>query len=183
MLNARTGLFALALIVLALLAGSLVNQGLGGLGSDPEAKPPPDPSIAQVLQVIDGDTIRVRFVSEATRRVRYIGIDTPEIHGDVGCYGKAAANANGQLVAGEKVRLVFDHERRDRYGRLLAYVYRARDKRFVNLELVQRGFATPLTIPPNVEHAGELREAARQARARELGLWGACRQAIRGQRR
>lgn len=183
MLSWRTALFALGLIAAALLGGGAVNGALGGLGEDPEAKPPPDPSIAQVIQVIDGDTIRVRFVSNATRRVRYIGVDTPELRPAPACYAKAAVNANSGLVNGEKVRLIFDDERRDRYGRLLAYVYRARDRRFVNLELARQGFATPLTIPPNNAHAGDLRRAARGARERSLGLWGACGQASRGTRR
>lgn len=171
---------ALGFMVVALLAGNLVTAGLGGIGGGSDAAPPPDPSIAEVIGVADGDTIRVRFVSNATRRVRYVGVDTPELSH---CYGRTAANANNELVAGEKVRLVFDDERRDRYGRLLAYVYRARDQRFVNLALARRGLAVPLTIPPNNAHAGEIRHAVRSARAAGLGLWGACGETARPARR
>jgi micrococcal nuclease len=72
------------------------------------------------------------------------------------------------------VRLRTDVERRDRYGRLLAYVYRASDGLFVNAELVRRGFATVLTVPPNVAHAGQFLRLGRAARAAGRGLWSAC---------
>ena len=79
-------------------------------------------------------------------------------------------------MAGERVRLVLDAEQRDRYGRLLAYVYRARDGLFVNAALVRGGYAVPLTIPPNVAHAGEFRTAGRdRAPRRARGLWSSCR--------
>jgi micrococcal nuclease len=70
---------------------------------------------------------------------------------------------------------VRDSEERDRYGRLLAYVYRARDGRFVNAALVRRGYAVPLTIPPNVAHADEFRALAAAARRKGRGLWSSCR--------
>jgi micrococcal nuclease len=92
----------------------------------------------------------------------------------VECYGKAAARANARLVEGERVRLAYDAERRDRYGRTLAYVRRVRDRLFVNAELVRRGYASPLTIPPNVAHAEQFRRLARAARRAGRGLWGAC---------
>jgi micrococcal nuclease len=72
------------------------------------------------------------------------------------------------------VRLRFDAERRDRYGRLLAYVYRARDGLFVNAQLVRRGYARTLTIPPNVAHADEFRRLAASARRHGAGLWSSC---------
>ena len=72
------------------------------------------------------------------------------------------------------MRLEFDAERRDRYGRLLAYVYREPDGLFVNAELVRRGYAQPLTIAPNVAHAAEFRRLARTARRGGRGLWAAC---------
>ena len=87
--------------------------------------------------------------------VRYIGIDTPESvkpGSPVECFAKRASAFNERLVAGERVRLVRDVEERDRYGRLLAYVYRVRDGLFVNAELVRRGYATVATFPPNVAH-------------------------------
>ena len=72
------------------------------------------------------------------------------------------------------MRLVRDAEARDRYGRLLAYVYRVRDERFVNAALVRRGYAVPLTIPPNVAHAGQFRRLAAAARRAGRGLWSSC---------
>jgi len=72
------------------------------------------------------------------------------------------------------VRLVRDAEARDRYGRTLAYVYRRTDGLFVNAELVRRGYAKPMTIPPNVAHARELRGLAASARRDGRGLWSRC---------
>jgi micrococcal nuclease len=127
--------------------------------------------------VVDGDTIRV--VQDGREEpVRYIGVDTPEAvkpGSPVECFGKAASRANEKLVEGERVRLVEDVESHDRYGRRLAYVYRARDDLFVNAELVRRGFATAATYPPNVAHADEFAELAGRARRDRRGLWSACR--------
>jgi micrococcal nuclease len=92
----------------------------------------------------------------------------------VQCFAKAASDANERLVEGERVRLAYDAEPRDRYGRTLAYVHRERDGLFVNAELVRRGYAVPLTIPPNVAHAGEFRRLARAARRDGRGLWSRC---------
>jgi micrococcal nuclease len=131
---------------------------------------------AQVLRVVDGDTIRVRLDGR-TERVRYIGIDTPESVKPgtaVQCFAKRASAANAALVAGRSVRLVTDVEQRDRYGRLLAYVYREPDGAFVNARLVRDGYARTLTIAPNVAHARELADLARAARRAHRGLWNAC---------
>jgi micrococcal nuclease len=131
---------------------------------------------AQVLRVVDGDTIRVR-VDGHTERVRYIGVDTPESvkpGTPVQCYAKRAAAANAALVAGRSVRLVGDVEQRDRYGRLLAYVYREPDGAFVNARLVRDGYARTLTIAPNVAHAPQFAQLAQAARSRGRGLWRAC---------
>jgi micrococcal nuclease len=130
-----------------------------------------------VVRVVDGDTIRV-VEDGREEAVRYIGVDTPETvkpGSPVECYGKAASAANRRLVEGEPVRLVGDVEARDRYGRRLAYVYRSRDDLFVNAELVRGGYATVLTIPPNVAHADELAVLARRARRNGRGLWAKCR--------
>src|SRR5919106_2430176 len=92
---------------------------------------------ALVTRVVDGDTVEVR-IAGGRDEVRYIGIDTPETvkPGEpVQCFGHRASAANRRLVEGRRVRLVFDRERRDVYGRLLAYVYVR--GRFVNAELVR----------------------------------------------
>jgi micrococcal nuclease len=135
-----------------------------------------DESAARVTRVVDGDTIHV---SEGGRdeTVRYIGVDTPESvkpGTPVQCFAKRASAYNERLIDGERVRLVLDAEHRDRYGRLLAYVYRARDGLFVNAALVRGGYAVPLTIAPNVAHARDFRRLARTARRKGRGLWSAC---------
>jgi micrococcal nuclease len=130
-----------------------------------------------VVRVVDGDTIQVRLDDGATERVRYIGIDTPEsVKPDtpVQCFAKKASHFNAALVDGRDVTLKTDAEERDRYGRLLAYVYREPDGAFVNARLVQGGYARTLTIAPNVAHAGELADLARAARRERRGLWSAC---------
>jgi micrococcal nuclease len=129
-----------------------------------------------VTRVVDGDTIHVR-IGGRREKVRYIGIDSPESKRrdtPVQCYALAAAAFNARLVSGRRVELRTDAEPRDRYGRLLAYVYRRPGGLFVNAELVRRGFATILTIPPNVAHAPVFLRLERQAREARRGLWGAC---------
>jgi micrococcal nuclease len=158
----RLAIAALVVAALALGGGKLV----GATRSDP----------ARVVRVVDGDTVVVRTGGHE-ERVRYIGVDTPESvkpGTPVQCFAKAASAANKRLVEGQEVRLVHDAEARDRYGRTLAYVYRKSDGLFVNAELVRRGYAKPLTIPPNVAHALELRRLAATARRDGRGLWSRC---------
>jgi micrococcal nuclease len=130
----------------------------------------------RVVRITDGDTIRVALPGRV-ERVRYIGIDTPEeVKPDtpVQCFARRAAAENGRLVAGREVRLVLDVEPRDRFGRLLAYVFRAGDGLFVNDALVRGGYARTLTIPPNVRFAVRFRALAARARRAHRGLWSAC---------
>ncbi len=106
-------------------------------------------------------------------KVRYIGVDTPETHHPmrgVEPYGMEAAEANRKLVDGKTVRLEFDVEQRDRYGRLLAYVY-LEDGTFVNAWLVENGYAMVMTIPPNVKHQALFLKLQREAREAGRGLW------------
>ena len=110
--------------------------------------------------------------------VRLIGIDTPEtVKPDtpVQCFGpEASAHLHELLPDGTRVRVARDAEARDHFGRLLLYVWRADDDRFVNLDLVTGGFARPLSIAPNTAHAAEFAAAADEARRAGRGLWGAC---------
>ncbi len=127
---------------------------------------------ATVVHVDDGDTIDVQL-GDRVERVRYIGMDAPEVpHYGVGGEpgGAEAARLNEALVAGRRVRLEFDCERRDRYGRLLAYVWVG--GAMINLEMVRRGYARALTIPPNVRYERWFASAESGARASGLGLWG-----------
>jgi micrococcal nuclease len=120
--------------------------------------------------VTDGDTIHLAGLGS----VRLIGIDTPEVYGGVECFGRRASNfARRLLPLGTRVRYRVGVEERDRYGRLLAYVWLP-DGRMVNRVMVEEGYAQPLTIPPNVEFADAFRAAARAARQAGLGLWHVC---------
>jgi micrococcal nuclease len=159
--------------LLAVVAVAALGATVGACGGEPAGG---GGRTGRVVRVVDGDTIRVALGGRP-ERVRYIGIDTPESvmpGAPAECFGRAAARANARLVAGRRVRVVTDAEERDRYGRLLAYVFRADDGRFVNAALVRDGFAVPLTVPPNVRHAARFRALARGARAHRRGLWGAC---------
>jgi micrococcal nuclease len=155
------------------LLGILVAVLLTG-GEDAERSPAAGEVTVPVTRIVDGDTIVVDVDGEE-ERVRYIGIDTPEsvTPGEpVECFGPQASRFNARLVEGERVRMVFDSERRDRYGRLLAYVY-AGDT-FVNAALVRRGFAKTLTIPPNDTFADRFDSLEQKAANAGRGLWGAC---------
>jgi micrococcal nuclease len=135
---------------------------------------PPASAVAYVIRAVDGDTIEVDLGGHA-EDVRYIGVDTPEtVKPDtpVQCFGPQASHFNHALVEHRRVRLVFGVERRDVYGRLLAYVYL--DGRFVNAELIRRGLARTLTIPPNDRFAGRLKRLEMGAARAGRGLWGAC---------
>jgi micrococcal nuclease len=161
-------------IALLLVAAAAAGAGSSGLFDDEDAGSAA--GNGRVVKVVDGDTIHV-VVSGRPETVRYIGVDTPETkHPTKGvqCYGRAASAFNARLVGGEQVRLVRDVEQRDRYGRLLAYVYRTRDGLFVNAELARRGYAKPLSIAPDVRYAARFAALAGQARAERRGLWLVC---------
>lgn len=133
-------------------------------------KPELTSATAVVRRVVDGDTA----VLADGERVRYIGLDTPELHHPrkpVQYYAREAAEFNRRLVEGKSVRLEFDVQRRDRYGRLLAYLF-LEDGTFVNGELLRQGYAQLLTIPPNVKYADRFVELQREARQAKRGLWG-----------
>ena len=165
----------LVLVVAALLLAACGRGDGGRQGAAVGGEAVQEPAV--VVSVSDGDTIRVR-VAGREERVRLIGIDTPETHGPGGlreCFGaEATARTKALLPKGTEVDLVRDAEARDRYGRLLAYVYRRPDKTFVNMALAREGYAAVLTVPPNVAHADAFREAAAAARQADKGLWSRC---------
>jgi micrococcal nuclease len=160
----------LSLLAAALLALGVVQlDDLGRGGGDGVRS-------GRVVRVVDGDTIKVR-VGGGIETVRYIGVDTPESvkpGTPVQCFAKAASAANRRLVAGRTVRLVPDREPRDRYGRALAYVYRAADGAFVNARLVAAGYARTLEIAPNDRFASRFTALQNAAREGRRGLWRAC---------
>ncbi len=166
MLALRAAKASLALLVIA-PAVALLSCG------EPEPAAPPDQLVsARVTKHTDGDTLWLSGIG----KVRLIGVDTPEVHGRVECYGREASEFVERLLPlGARVRYGLDVEQRDRYGRALAYVY-TDDGRFLNLLLVRRGYAQPLTVPPNDRFADRFVAAGRRARARRVGLWapGAC---------
>ena len=175
-------LIALLLALASVAAGARLGTRDGRDGRDGregarEAAVAPGARVpARVLRIVDGDTIQVAL--KGTReKVRYIGIDTPEeVKPDtpVQCYARKAAARNAQLVRGRRVLLRFDRNPRDRYGRLLAYVYRAPDDLFVNAQLVREGAARADPFPDNHAHAALFARLADDARAGGRGLWGAC---------
>jgi micrococcal nuclease len=130
-----------------------------------------------VAHLVDGDTLDVR-IDGSVERVRLIGIDTPESVAEdrpVECFGPEAKDRLAELLpVGTQVRLERDVEARDRYGRLLAYVFRAGDDLHVNLALVADGYAEARRYEPNVARQGELDAADAEARADQRGLWPVC---------
>ena len=174
----RRGALRAPLLVAAVLAAVALSKCGGG----DDAAEPPGPLTAKVTHVVDGDTIDVSLPGGSDETVRYIGIDTPETvkpGTPVQCGGPEAHAVNERLVGGRIVTLRFDAERRDVYGRLLAYVYlpgAGADGQalFVNAELARRGLARTLTIPPNDSHAPFFARLAARAGVRGRGLWGRC---------
>jgi micrococcal nuclease len=171
---------ALPWIALLLLAGLVLGDvhAPRWLGDGDGALSAGGSASAQLERVIDGDTIVAR-VGGREERVRYIGLDTPETvkpNTPVQCFGPQAHALNARLLGGAGARLTlrFDRELRDRYGRLLAYVYRARDGLFVNARLVAAGAARTLPIAPNTTYAAPLSGLQDDARSSGRGLWSAC---------
>ena len=127
-----------------------------------------------VLEVVDGDTIRVDLDGSSTP-VRLIGIDTPEKDGpytDEECFGAEASRYTERALDGRSIDLEFDVERTDRFDRTLAYVW-VEDALF-NERILLDGYAQQATFPPNVRYAERFTEAQRSARAAGAGHWTAC---------
>ncbi|MCS7294077.1 MAG: thermonuclease family protein, partial [Dehalococcoidia bacterium] len=128
--------------------------------------------LAVVTNVVDGDTIEVAFRDGRQARVRLIGIDTPEVYGEVECFGVAASQFTAEWLARREVALERDVSETDRYGRLLRYVWIG--PYLFNELLVREGYAGVTTYPPDVKYAWRFREAERAAREERAGLWGVC---------
>ncbi|MBL7069343.1 MAG: thermonuclease family protein [Candidatus Omnitrophica bacterium] len=146
---------------IALLAAALFTQS--------QRHPAVKENLYLVKRAIDGDTILLA----TNERVRYIGINTPETkhpYKAVEYFGREAYLYNKKLVEGRWVRLELDAEKRDRYKRLLAYVYVG--DLFVNAKLVEEGYAQVYTVPPNVKYQELFLKLQRQARENKKGLWG-----------
>ena len=121
--------------------------------------------LVRVIRVIDGDTI----VIEGGHRVRYIGIDAPEVYPRLEAYGMEAWQVNRELVEGKKVRLERDVSEADKYGRLLRYIWV--DDIMVNAELVKRGLTRAKAYPPDTKYQDYLAEMETEARLTGRGAW------------
>lgn len=129
-------------------------------------------SLYKVVKIVDGDTIVVNMEG-VPEKVRLIGINTPEIHHrtkGVEFFGPEAALYTKRLLLGKKVRLEYDAQKRDKYGRILAYVYLP-DGTLMNAKLVAEGYAQVMTVPPNVKYAEKFISLQREARRENRGLW------------
>jgi micrococcal nuclease len=156
-------------VLLLVAAAVLLRPWEPGAGSDGPAA-----AEAYVVRAVDGDTIEVRLDGRL-EDVRYIGVDTPETvkpGTPVQCFGHRASDFDRRLVEHERIRLVFGAERRDVYGRLLAYAYIGHT--FVNAVLVRRGLARTLAIAPNTLHSALFDRLELRAARAGRGLWGAC---------
>lgn len=130
-----------------------------------------DEEFATVVRVIDGDTVEL----SDGRRVRYVGINTPEIEhgGQKGeCFGEEAKQKNKELVEGKEVRLVRDVSEKDKYGRWLYLVFI--ENRFVEEILIREGYARVMTMKPDVRYAQDIAQWVREAKGKNAGLWGVC---------
>ena len=146
--------------------------------SGSSSQPNGQADLGKIAHVIDGDTVDID-INGRTERVRLIGVDTPETKHPtkpIECFGpEASAYLTQLLPKGTAVRIERDVEARDRYGRMLLYLYLGSDNLFINLDLVARGYGTPMSIEPNTFHRNDFVRAAAQAEAANVGLWKACR--------
>jgi len=167
-------IFGIAFLAFFILFGIAVEP-------QPKTEPEPEPVSEEesqseiktylVTRVIDGDTIEI----EGGERIRYIGIDTPETvdpRKPVQCFGVEASNKNKELVEGKRVRLEKDITDKDKYNRLLRYVWVG--DTFINLELVKQGFAYSYSYPPDIKYQDQFVKAQQEAREAKRGLWNTC---------
>lgn len=169
----------IVLVTAALVAFESSTRLSSERDSSPATRPAQEATadIPVVSEIVDGDTITVRFVS-GVEPVRLLGIDTPESVDPtrpLQCFGVDATIRLTELIPpGTELRLERDIEARDRYGRLLAYIYRAADGLFVNELMLREGYADLSVIAPNDAHRHRLEHAFVTARTAEEGLWSAC---------
>ena len=172
---------AAQLLILALLACGVYYVGKPLLtGAEPARAEPPRVTPVQVVRVVDGDTF-VALVGGKQEKVRLIGVNAPEItNGKDEPYGYEARDFARRLVKYGKVYLEFDVQQRDRYGRLLAYVWYSPPpdagedqvrRRMFNAELLLKGYAQVMTVPPNVKYSEIFVKLQKEARAARRGLW------------
>lgn len=153
-----------SIILLTFLIFPILTQGTA-----------PDTFKAEVSEVLDGDSIVVRFPDGSKETIRYIGIDAPEVHGRVDCFGKKAYVYNRALVENKAVWLKLGNKVLDKYGRLLAYVYLDRSSAsMVNAILIAQGYARIQHMWPNLDYQKLFEELELDAKANGRGLWCEC---------
>jgi micrococcal nuclease len=169
--------FLLTAVLLFSLAGCILSQDT----NQPNTKVEVNLIKAKVTKVVDGDTIYVKFGNEREEKVRFIGVDTPESTIRIDPYGKEAAAYTKSQLYGKDVWLELDVQERDKYGRLLAYIWLSppvnvndteiRNKMF-NAILLLEGYAQIMTVPPNIKYVDYFRVYQQEAREQNKGLWG-----------
>jgi endonuclease YncB( thermonuclease family) len=179
--RAAWALLVVALVALVTLILASACAGDGGptppVADGAQQRPTGPTREASLARVVDGDTIRV-LVDGVEERVRYIGIDTPELNETSQAtpepYAEAATAANARLLAEGRLVLEKDVSERDRYGRLLRDIWVEQEGTWtlLNLALVAEGFAQVSTYPPDVRYVEVLLAAQAEARATGHGLWG-----------
>ena len=126
----------------------------------------------EVTRVIDGDTFEC-VINGKTQKVRLIGVDTPEsVHPDKNKNaeeGKKASDYTKEKLQGKKVGLEYDVQKNDKYGRILAYVWN--ESKMYNLELLEKGYAKVMTIPPNIKYSELFLEKQKIAQETNQGFW------------
>ena len=166
---------------IVLVAASLIYLGVKSLPITKNAVAKDE--LFYVERVVDGDTLKL----SDGKRIRLIGVDTPEVHYSdklvrdaartkrdikkIQALGRKASEFTKNLCLGKRVRLEFDVEKQDRYRRTLAYVY-LEDGTFVNAKILEEGFGQIMTIPPNVKYAEYFFKLQQEARNNRKGLWG-----------
>ena len=162
----RKAIRILSAVVISLLAAAFFFHDRELTGAQQANAPH-----VRVVAVHDGDTVSIIIAGRKKEKVRLIGIDAPELGQRP--WGVRAKKHLTELVelSGWDVIPEFDIERRDKYGRLLGYLWTA-DGKLINLEMVKDGYAVLFTLPPNVRYVNRLREGQHYARGKGLGIWG-----------
>lgn len=190
------------LVLFGLVLSVIANPNLATYSKPTQQVSPVSSKVYSIKRVIDGDT----FLLSNGQKVRLTGIDTPESQanpkarrdsersgkdiGELTRQGKKATRFVKQLVEGKEIRVEYDVQRRDKYGRLLVYAYdistlknnpqiklskgiivNAQKEIFINGSIIGSGYAVPLTIPPNVKHAHLFQKLYYEARSAKRGLW------------
>lgn len=187
-MNKKQNVYILAIILLILQLFFGKDNPLPKSFLIPTNVPAPTTFIADkqtvlVTRVIDGDTIEI----EGKIKVRYIGVNSPEIyHDSTGkktgeqCFANEAYLENKKLVEGKTITLVKDISEKDKYGRLLRYVYlgdpstSSGQALFINDYLISNGFAKLMTIKPDIKYSVNFKEAQNKAKENNLGIWNKC---------